>query len=137
VAGQRVSKADKVVKMLATCKRIRDSREQKEIKLKKLVERINLDRPILQKEKIDLILLEKGSKDDLTVSQIRSELIQNKNQRRQQNEKNRKAVMLMLEYVKKRSHTENLIPQTEEIQILEVFKKLSESGWTVDVKELK
>ena len=43
----------------------------------------------------------------------------------------------MLEFVKRRCHTENIAPQTEEIQILEVFKKLSESGWTVDLTELK
>lgn len=40
--------------------------------LSKLIERVNLDRPIMQKEKVDLILLEKSSQKELKADQIRS-----------------------------------------------------------------
>jgi hypothetical protein len=78
IAGYTVSKADASVKMLHTCVKARASKADKEAKLQKLVDRINLDRPILQKEKIKLILFEAqaGSHDkknnkELTVREIK------------------------------------------------------------------
>jgi hypothetical protein len=49
-----------VVKMLKSCLKGRQTKIDFESKLQKLVERINLDRPILQKEKIKIILFEKS-----------------------------------------------------------------------------
>lgn len=60
IGGQVCFKNDKVVKLLGVCKKRRQSIIETDKNLKKLVERVNLDRPILQKEKIQLILFEKG-----------------------------------------------------------------------------
>jgi len=46
--------------MYNTCKRAREMHLSKQTELKKLLERVNLDRPILQQEKIKLILFEKS-----------------------------------------------------------------------------
>ena len=46
--------------MLKSCLKGRQTKIDFESKLSKLVERINLDRPILQKEKIKIILFEKS-----------------------------------------------------------------------------
>ena len=50
--------------MLKSCLRGRQVQNENEAMLNKLVERINLDRPILQKEKIKLILFEKSPEDE-------------------------------------------------------------------------
>ena len=55
-----VLRKDAVVKMYNTCQKARQTYIQQDWELKKLLERVNLDRPILQKEKIKLILFEKG-----------------------------------------------------------------------------
>jgi hypothetical protein len=63
--------------MLETYQNARKSRQENIKTLTKLVERVNLDRPIMQKEKIDLILLEKlknqpeSADKDLKADEIR------------------------------------------------------------------
>lgn len=42
----------------------------------------------------------------------------------------------MLEYIKKRAKEERVMPAQNEIKILEVFKKLVESGWIVRQPEV-
>lgn len=58
INGQLVEKNDAVVKLLKSCVKNRAVTLGYDDKLNKLVDRINLDRPILQKEKIKLILFE-------------------------------------------------------------------------------
>lgn len=72
-----MSNSDSVVQILNTCIRARESQQTKEGLLNKLVDRINLDRPILQSEKINLILYEHGqeAKGELTVRQIKNALV--------------------------------------------------------------
>ena len=60
IRGQIVDKQDNVVKMLKTCMKGRQKKIDFADKLSKLVVRINLDRPILQKEKMQIILFEKS-----------------------------------------------------------------------------
>ena len=44
----------------------------------------------------------------------------------------------MIDFVQERVHRQNrVLPTTEEIQLLEVFKKLIESGWIVTRAEVK
>jgi hypothetical protein len=63
--GVKVHKDDQVVKVMKECVRGRQSIHENEKKLKQLLDRINLDRPILQKEKIKLILFEKEPSTEL------------------------------------------------------------------------
>jgi len=51
--------------------------------------------------------------------------------RKQDNKKQLLAYKKLLEYIKKRVRTEKISPSTLEIQVIEVFKKLTESGWIV------
>ena len=44
----------------------------------------------------------------------------------------------MLEYIKNRARgSKKITPSIQEIQILEVYKKLTESGWIVKESEVK
>jgi len=53
-----VNKRDCTVKMFHSCVKARKTQAEQEKKLVDLVERVNMDRPILQAEKIKLILFE-------------------------------------------------------------------------------
>ena len=58
VAGMVVDKVDPAVTMLDSCMTGRRQQKQLEEEQKKLVDRVDLDRPILQQEKIKLIMME-------------------------------------------------------------------------------
>jgi hypothetical protein len=60
IHGKEVLNKDAVVMMYQACKRAREVQLEQQTELTKLLERVNLDRPILQKEKIKLILYEKS-----------------------------------------------------------------------------
>jgi hypothetical protein len=47
IAGQIVQKNDPVVKMLETYKKAKNTKEHNQQSLSKLIDRINLDRPIM------------------------------------------------------------------------------------------
>lgn len=52
--------------------------------------------------------------------------------RKQENSRNLKAYFSVIDFIKGRQKgVDNVLPTKEEIQILEVFKKLTESGWLV------
>lgn len=61
--------------MFHSCVKARKTQAEQEKKLVDLVERVNMDRPILQAEKIKLILFEKGGKD-MTTSHIKKHLVE-------------------------------------------------------------
>jgi len=65
------------------------------------------------------------------VNQIRNQLVTVSTKRKQDNKKQLLAYKKLLEYIKKRVRTEKISPSTLEIQVIEVFKKLTESGWIV------
>lgn len=59
-------------------------------------------------------------------------------QRKQDNTRNMKAYFTMIDYIKNRSKgIDSQLPAKNEIQILEVYKKLTESGWIVKTAEFK
>lgn len=76
--GIKVDKGDRALPLLDAIKTAKQRQTQHEGKLNKLIERINLDRPVLQSEKIRLILEEVGQQSDaeLNVNQIRANLKQ-------------------------------------------------------------
>ena len=55
-----MDKGDRALPLLDTIRTAKQRQTQHEGKLNKLIERINLDRPVLQSEKIRLILEEVG-----------------------------------------------------------------------------
>ena len=59
-----VEKNDDVVNMLQTMRTRRRKRAEISVNLKKLIERVDLDRPILAQEKMKYIMLEKKESDD-------------------------------------------------------------------------
>ena len=59
-----VDKNDDVVNMLQTMRHRRKKRAEISVNLKKLIERVDLDRPILAQEKMKYIMLEKKESDD-------------------------------------------------------------------------
>jgi hypothetical protein len=59
-----VEKNDDVVNMLHTMRTRRRKRQEISVTLKKLIERVDLDRPILAQEKMKYIMLEKKESDD-------------------------------------------------------------------------
>jgi len=58
IGKTEVNKRDCTVKMFHSCVKARKTQADQEKKLVDLVERVNMDRPILQAEKIKLILFE-------------------------------------------------------------------------------
>lgn len=95
----------------------------------------------MQKEKIDLILLEKLKTEkpnqDIKSSHIREALKDVQASRRVDNKRNTAAYFKMIKFLSKRHKKENELPQDKEIAMLEVFKKLTESGWIVKLPEFK
>ena len=59
IGGQECDKNDPVVRMLNTCKRQGTSRKTIKDNMNKLMDRVKLDRPILQREKIRIIMMER------------------------------------------------------------------------------
>lgn len=64
---------------------------------------------------------------DLKQTQIRQKLTEVSQRRKADNQQQKTAYKSLLEYIKRRKDP----PGQKEIQVLEVFKKLVESGWIV------
>lgn len=86
--------------MLETYQKAKQTRQLNQQVLSKLIDRINLDRPIMQKEKVDLILLEKLSTEnkssqspdkEIKSSEIRHLLKNVQDKRKVENKRNTKA----------------------------------------------
>lgn len=94
----------------------------------------------MQKEKIDLILMEKIAEKggELKSSEIRTILKNVQAKRKIENKRNMKTYFSMIEYLTQRTeNVDQILPQQLEISILEVFKKLTESGWLVKLAEFR
>jgi len=79
-----------------------------------LIDRINLDKPIMQKEKIDLILMEKSADKggELKSSEIRTILNNVQAKRKVENKRNMKAYFSMIEYLTARTESvDQILPQ--------------------------
>ena len=70
-----------------------------------MIDRINLDKPIMQKEKIDLILMEKiaDKGGELKSSEIRTILKNVQAKRKIENKRNMKTYFSMIEYLTERT----------------------------------
>lgn len=79
IGGVTVDKADNVVQLLSKIHKGRNRKMQIEQKLKKLITRIDLDRPILAQEKMKFIMQEKKDTDGDETSQTQSQLSQTMN----------------------------------------------------------
>lgn len=67
---------------------------------------------------------------------MKEKLEQVHNQRKRDNSRNMKAYFKIIDFIKDRSKgIDAVLPTKFEIQILEVFKKLTESGWIVKKTE--
>ena len=111
IGKTEVAKNDSVVKMLDTYNRARQSRTDSQNNLDKLIDRINLDRPIMQKEKIDLILLEKLKTEkpdqDIKSSHIREALKDVQASRKVVNKRNTATYFKMIHYLSERHEGKN------------------------------
>ena len=58
-------------------------------------------------------------------------------QRKKDNIMQLNALKTMFEFIKTRFHEEKLRPLKSEIKLLEVFKKIVESGWIISVAEMR
>jgi len=79
-----------------------------------LIDRINLDKPIMQKEKIDLILMEKSADKggELKSSEIKTILNNVQAKRKVENKRNMKAYFSMIEYLTARTESvDQILPQ--------------------------
>ena len=79
-----------------------------------MIDRINLDKPIMQKEKIDLILMEKSADKggELKSSEIRTILNNVQAKRKVENKRNMKAYFSMIEYLTARTESvDQILPQ--------------------------
>ena len=73
---------------------------------------------------------------DLKQTQIRHKLTEVSHKRKAENAYQKNAYKKLLDYIKKRADDERITPGQKEIQVLEVFKKLVESGWIVRQPEI-
>jgi hypothetical protein len=139
VGSHVVNPKDSVVKLLGTFKRGAETRAREQQTLNKLIDRINLDRPIMQQEKVDLILFEQtGQGRDVQSSKVRQMLKAVQTNRKVENKRNMRAYFQMIQYLSQRSKgVTPVLPAKQEISVLEVFKKLTESGWIVKLPEFK
>ena len=64
ISNIEVEKKDNVVEMLMSLKKSRKAKNQLQGNLKKLIERVDLDRPILAQEKMKYIMFEKKESED-------------------------------------------------------------------------
>ena len=70
--------------------------------------------------------------------QIKNALVQVQVGRKRDNQKNIKALNCILDFIKNRKEFGSVvIPTQHEIQFIEVFKKLTESGWIIKLPEVK
>ena len=79
-----------------------------------MIDRINLDKPIMQKEKIDLILMEKSADKggELKSSEIKTILNNVQAKRKVENKRNMKAYFSMIEYLTARTESvDQILPQ--------------------------
>ena len=60
IQGKEVDESDPVVKMVQTYKKAQETRKKSQQTLIKLIERVNLDRPLMLQEKMNMILREKN-----------------------------------------------------------------------------
>jgi hypothetical protein len=75
---------------------------------------------------------------EIKSSEIRSMLKNVQQKRKVENRRNTKAYFLMINYMTQRTESiYSVLPQQLEISFLEVFKKLTESGWIVKLAEFK
>ena len=93
----------------------------------------------MHKEKVDMILREKTQNKELKANQIRTKLKDMQHKRKLENRLNKKAYYAMIAYMRARSVrvVQPELPSSSEIAILEVFKKLVESGWIVKQPEFR
>ena len=56
--------------------------------------------------------------------------------RKTENRRNNSTYYAIVDYIKDRT-TKKIMPSQAELQILEVFKKLTESGWIVKLPEIR
>ena len=118
---------------------------------------MELDRPILKREKFELIFLEKAGKidnihkitdeslssssaksiespfknDRIEGDSVRKAMVDRMRSRKSNNQVQLKALNNTMEYIKTRFQDEKLNPSKMDIQIIEVLKKIVESGWII------
>ena len=116
IGKTEVNKKDCTVQMLHSCVKARKTQSEQEKKLVDLVERVNMDRPILQAEKIKLILFEQGGKE-MTTNQIKKQLVEVRKNRKAEFIINKQGFVQMQEYLKSRKdYAGNFLkPTSEEI----------------------
>jgi len=193
-----IKKIDRAYGMLDTCTKIYDIKQKQDQEMLKLMERMDLDRPILQKEKYELIFLEqnlhqtikfedqiyqekaaeaydkiyeqhqptekfmenleqfaerfnnseeeqkrapekekKKKRLDIKVEEIRRAMVDKMRQRKAENKQQLAAYKNLQEYIKTRFRVEKLMPSRDDIKLLEVLKKIIESGWIIGEDEMK
>lgn len=73
---------------------------------------------------------------DLEINEVHRKLQKVSGHRKTENMQQRQAYKHLLEFIQQRAQCEHVMPGQNEIQIIEVFKKLVESGWIVREPEV-
>lgn len=154
---EKKKNCDAVYGILDTWKNWSNMKEKVDVNTTKLLERMDLDRPILQREKFELIFLEKAnrqplptdpdkpdspgsvnkSQDEMKIGKIRQEMIDRMKQRKKNNNFQLIAYEKMCQFIKTRFSKEKITPNRIEINLMEVVKKIVESGWILQTTEVR
>lgn len=108
---------------------------------------MDLDRPILQREKFELIMLEnqidedgsfsKKNDDEIKIYEIRMAMVDRMKQRKANNKQQITAFKKICEFIRNRYNEDHISPNRIEISLCEVFKKIVEIGWIITETEMK
>ena len=179
--------------ILETCKKRFEIKNKIGYETNKLMERMDLDRPILQREKFEMIFMERMTApneplqasaeaqqegefskilktqtttessnwaENLELSQdspapvgtapmdehktvkievgnIKQVQVERMMQRKQDNTAQLEAYRQMCDYIKSRFQNEKITPRRADINVMEVLKKIVESGWIIQVIEMR
>lgn len=120
-------------------------KQRVEHKTQKLMQRMDLDRPILQREKFEMIMLEKMINDkgeferqdrEMKVHKIRNAMVDRMKQRRIDNQNQLLAYKHLCEFLRNRYTVERVNLSRVEISLMEVIKKIVEIGWIITETEM-
>lgn len=106
---------------------------------------MDLDRPILQREKFELIMLEKQidsdgnftkGEEEIKVYEIKNAMVDRMKQRKVNNRQQLGAYKKLCDFMRERFYDEKINPNRLEINLCEVLKKIVEIGWIITETEM-
>jgi len=81
--------------------------------------------------------MDENKKVKIAVENIKQVQVDRMIQRKQDNQAQLEAYRQMCEYIKARFQNEKTTPTRNDINVMEVLKKIVESGWIIQVIEMK